>query len=566
MKSFNLCKMAFLMLMSSISMTAVAGITEYTLVLERQPVNITGKTVHKLLINNSLPGPVLEFTEGDEAVIHVSNKLDETSSLHWHGLLLPASMDGVPGLAGFHGIAPGETYTYRFNIRQQGTYWYHAHSNGQEQDGLYGAIVIKPHHKDSVQTDRDYVIVLSDFHQQDADDIIANLKLSSEYYQYNRRTLTDLLGDIGEQGTAPALSNSAMWGKMRMLPTDIADVSGYTFLMNGKSPDQNWTGLFLSGERVRLRFINASAMTFYDIRIPGLLMTVVSADGQPVESVQVDEFRFGAAETYDVIVTPKDDRTYTLVAESIDRSGFALGTLAPRTGMIGPVPKARARPLLTMADMPHTSETSTVAAMDHAAMGHVMPDAGVDFVTGVPGSGWTQTGAPAEATTLAYTDLRYLQTQTDVRPPTRDIEIRLGGNMDRYLWTLNGKKYSQSPAPIDLKFGERVRLKFVNDTMMAHPMHLHGMFVQLENGQPANKLPNKHTVIIAPGDSYSVLLTANEPGEWAIHCHLQFHSMTGMMGKVIVAVAADNNDIQTKTKPPVQPDTELNVEELKHVH
>jgi FtsP/CotA-like multicopper oxidase with cupredoxin domain len=280
----------------------------------------------------------------------------------------------------------------------------------------------------------------------------------------------------------------------------------------------------------------------------------------------VDEFRFGVAETYDVIVTPQADRAYTLVAESIDRSGFALGTLAPHAGMIGPVPEPRARALLTMADMPHITETNTAAEMAHAAMGHVMPDAGSDYVTGVPGSGWVQTGAPADASILAYTDLRYLQTQTDVRPPARDIEIRLGGNMNRYLWTLNGKKYSQDPAPINLRFGERVRLKFVNDTMMAHPMHLHGMFVQLENGQPANKLPNKHTVIIAPGDSYSVLLTADEPGEWAIHCHLQFHSMAGMMGKVIVAVADDNEMTGTGSKTPSLPDTGVKQEEHQHVH
>lgn len=294
-------------------------------------------------------------------------------------------------------------------------------------------------------------------------------------------------------------------------------------------------------------------------------MTVVTADGQPVEPVQVDEFRFGVAETYDVIVTPEADKAYTLVAESTDRSGFALGTLAPREGMAGPTPEPRPRPLLTMADMPHATETDpSAAATDHAAMGHVMPETTADYVTGVPGSGWMQSGAPADATTLAYTDLRYLQTQTDTRTPERDIEIRLGGNMERYLWTLNGRKYSQDPAPINLRYGERVRLRFVNDTMMAHPMHLHGMFVQLENGQPPDKLPNKHTIIIAPGDSYSVLLTADEPGEWAIHCHLLFHSMTGMMGKVVVAVAEDVN--QPATVAPAMPGNETRQVEPQHVH
>lgn len=523
---------------------------EYSLTIARESVNITGNTVEKITVNGTIPGPTLRFTEGEDVTIHVTNKMDEDTSIHWHGLLLPDEMDGVPGFGGFPGIKPGETFTYRFKIRQDGTYWYHAHSMGQEQDGHYGSIVIKPKGKDPVQADRDYVVLLSDFHDEDSDTIMANLKMSSEYYQYARRTVGDFFEDAKERGFGKAWDNALMWGKMRMLPTDLSDVTGYTFLTNGKTPEQNWTGIFKPGERVRLRFINASAMSFYDVRIPGLKMQVVSSDGQNVEPVPVDEFRFGVAETYDVIVTPKEDKAFTIVAEPIDRTGFALGTLAPREGMRGDMPQARERALLTMADMGMSHEGHDMGGMDqaamghnmggmdhskmdHAAMGHAMPSQeSMDKMA--EESGWAKAGTPPGDKALSYADLRYLGIQDDVRPPEREILVRLGGNMERYIWTINGRKYADS-GPINLNYGERVRLKFVNDTMMAHPMHLHGMFVQLENGQPAEKLPNKHTVIVPPGQSYSVLLTADEAGEWAFHCHLLYHMMAGMMNKVVVA-------------------------------
>lgn len=517
---------------------------EYSLTIAREAVNITGTSVKKITVNGTIPGPTLRFQEGEEVTIHVTNKLDEDTSVHWHGLLLPGEMDGVPGFNGFPGIKPGETFTYRFKIRQDGTYWYHAHSMGQEQDGHYGSIVITPMGKDPVQADRDYVVLLSDFHNQDSWDIMSNLKMSSEYYQYARRTVGDFFGDAKERGFGKAWENTKMWGEMRMLPTDLSDVTGYTFLVNGKTPEQNWTGIFKPGERVRLRFINASAMSFYDVRIPGLKMQVVSADGQNVEPVPVDEFRFGVAETYDVIVTPKEDKAYTIAAEPIDRTGFALGTLAPREGMRGEIPQSRPRALLTMADMGMDhgsmdmsgmdhSQMNHDMPMDHAAMGHAMPsDESMNKI--VEESGWAKAGTPPGDKALSYADLRYLGIQKDTREAEREILVRLGGNMERYIWTINGKKYADS-GPINLNYGERVRLKFVNDTMMAHPMHLHGMFVQLENGQPAEKLPNKHTVIVPPGQSYSVLLTADEPGEWAFHCHLLYHMMAGMMNKVIVA-------------------------------
>jgi CopA family copper-resistance protein len=439
---------------------AVYAITsEYRLTIEHQPVAIRGNTVEKITINGSFPGPTLRFREGDDAIIHVTNKMDKDTSVHWHGVLLPDSMDGAPGFGGFEGIKPGETFTYRFRIRQNGTYWYHAHSGGQEQDGLYGSIVISPDGEDPVKADREYVILLSDYMDEDAADIMSNLKKSAEYYQYNRRTVGDFFADVRRKGFSRAWEDAKMWGKMRMLPTDLADVTGYTFLVNGKTPDQNWTGLFKKGESVRLRFINASAMSLFDVRIPGLKLTIVAADGQNVEPLKVDEFRFGIAETYDMIVTPEEEKAYTIVAEPIDRTGFALATLAPREGMRGELPVQRPRSLLTMADMGMSHQDHDVRGMDHSATGHDMPMSGIsDFETGVPGSGWAETGAPTGTRVLAYKDLRYLGIQKDTRPPEHEVEIRLGGNMKRYIWTINGKKYSESE-PIHLQYGERVRLK-----------------------------------------------------------------------------------------------------------
>jgi FtsP/CotA-like multicopper oxidase with cupredoxin domain len=494
----------------------------YHLDIARETVNITGTPVeNKITVNGGIPGPTLRFTEGENVVVTVTNHTREDTSVHWHGLLLPGEMDGVPGLNGFPGIKPGETFTYRFKIRQAGTYWYHAHSLAQEQEGHYGSLVIKPKGKDPVQADRDYVVLLSDFTHEPADNILNNLKKDSGYYNYNKRTLGDFLDDAKKTDLNSALKDRMDWGEMRMSPTDLADVSGYTFLVNGKTPAQNWTGIFKPGERVRLRFINASAMSIYDVRIPGLKMKVVQADGKNIEPVPVNEFRFGIAETYDVIVEPKENKAYTIVAEPIDRTGFALATLAPREGMRGEMPQQRRRSLLTMADMgmahggEHASHTSGMSAEEMR-------------------SGWADADTPPGHKALDYKDLRYLGTQKETDAPEREVLVTLGGNMERFIWTINGKKFEES-GPIHLEYGERVRLKFINETMMAHPMHLHGMFVQLENGQPAEKLPNKHTVIVPPGQSYSVLLTANEPGEWAFHCHLLYHMLGGMMTKVVVA-------------------------------
>ena len=515
--------------MMILSGPAHARTSEYNLTIERQSVNITGKPVEKITVNGSIPAPTLRFTEGDDVVINVTNNMDEPSSIHWHGLILPGEMDGVPGFNNFPGIKPHSTFTYRFKIKQTGTYWYHAHSMGQEQDGLYGSIIAAPAGTDPIRTDRDYVIVLSDFTDEESDDVMANLKMSSDYYNVARRTVGDFFDDAKSKGFSKAWKDAKDWGNMRMSPTDLADVSGYTFLINGKTPDQNWTGLFKPGERVRLRFINASAMSIYDVRIPGLKMNVVQSDGQNIEPLKVDEFRFAPAETYDVVVTPQDDKAYTIAAEPIDRTGFALGTLATIDGMCGEIPVQRPRALLTMGDM----------GME-----------GMEDMTMTPEdmkSGWVDTGKAKGDVALNYKDLRYAGIQKDTRDAERTIDVRLGGNMERYIWTINGKKFMDAE-PIHLKYGERVRLNFTNETMMAHLMHLHGMFVQLENGQPAEKLPNKHTVIVPPGQSYSVLLTADEVGEWAFHCHLLYHMMSGMMTKVVVA-KLDAADVPIQNQP-----------------
>lgn len=510
-----------------VSPSAYANTVEYNLTVERLPVNITGTPVEKVTVNGTIPAPTLRFTEGDEAVIHVTNKMNVGTSVHWHGLILPGAMDGVPTFNGFPGIMAGETFTYRFPLKQTGTYWYHAHSGAQEQDGLYGSIIVDPKGKDPIQAERDYIVVLSDFIAEDGDEVMSNLKMASDFYANHRLTLGDFFKDVEKRGFDKAWTDAKNWGEMRMARTDMADVSGYIFLTNGKSPEQNWTGLFTPGERVRLRFINASAMSFFDVRIPGLKMSVVQSDGQDVEPVQVDEFRFAPAETYDVIVIPQDSKAYTIAAESVDRSGFAIGTLATSEGQRGAIPQPRERALLTMADM------------DMEQMMKDDPD--MEMTPADMISGWAKAGTPDDDKALSYADLRYAGVQKDTRQPERTIDVKLGGNMERFIWTINGKKFSDAE-PLRLRYGERVRLKFTNETMMAHPMHLHGMFVQLENGQPAEKLPNKHTVIVPPGGSYSVLVTADQPGEWAFHCHLLYHMMSGMMNKVVVA-KFDSNDM-----------------------
>ncbi len=474
----------------------------YNLEIKKQDVFVTGKAVEALTINGQIPGPTLQFSEGEDVEIHVKNSMDETTSIHWHGILLPPEMDGVPGLGGFKGIAPQETFTYKFKIRQAGTYWYHAHSNLQEQRGVYGAIVI------AARPDpNDHVILLSDFSEETPQQILANLKLDSGYYNYRKRTFGDFFSDAKKYGFFATLKDRSMWGEMRMDATDLSDVSKYHFLVNGKNTDENWTAIFKKNQPVRLRFVNASAMTFFDVSIPHLKMKLIEADGQRVRPLAIHEFRIAPAETYDVIVEPKENQAYTIFAESLDRTGYARATLAPRLGMSGEIPKMRARTVLNMADM------------------------GMDHEENSGAKGWADASTPLGNKALSYADLISLKPQKDLRQPIREITFNFGGSMNRYIWTINGEKF---PAPTRVKFGERLRLKFINDTMMAHPVHLHGMFMQLENGQKMQWLPNKHTVIVPPGQSISALLTADEAGEWSFHCHLLYHMASGMMSSVTV--------------------------------
>ncbi|KCX14827.1 copper resistance system multicopper oxidase [Acinetobacter sp. 1264765] len=555
----------------------MAAVKEYDLTIAEQTVNITGKPLKRITVNGKFVAPLLEFEEGDDAVIRVHNKLkNQDSSIHWHGLILPGIMDGVPGFNQFDGIAPNKTYEYKFKVRQNGTYWYHSHSKGQEQDGLYGPLVIYPKNKVPLsageKADRDYVVLLSDFHNSTSGQIMSNLKKEADYYQNRRETVFDVFKQIKKDGLKATWQDRSMWNQMRMLKTDMSDVTKYTFLMNGKTPEQNWTGNFKAGEKVRLRFINASAMSLFDVRIPNLKMTVVSADGQPVKPVPVDEFRIGTAETYDVIVEPKQ-ANYQIEAESIDRSGFSIGTLHDEnTSLVKSttMPTPRPRALLTMEDMGMDHDMSSMKGMDHdmssmkgmdhdmssmkgmdhdmssmKGMDHDMPSktvssSGSDQVV----YGWANASTPAGLKALQYSDLQSLTPQKDTRAPEREIEIRLGGNMERYIWTINGKKFNETE-PFKVKYGERIRLKFVNDSMMAHPMHLHGMFMQLENGQDPSNMPNKHTVIVPPGKTVTTLLTADELGEWAIHCHLLYHMSAGMMNKLIVA-NVDSNSTYSK--------------------
>ena len=585
---------------------AGAVAAEYELTVDRVEIDTGDFTRTGVGFNGASPGPVLRFREGEEVTIRVTNNLSESTSIHWHGLILPFEQDGVPGIS-YPGIAAGETFTYRFPIVQSGTYWFHSHTGFQEPDGAYGAIVIEPKEPEPYAWDREYVVQLADAHPHSGDRIMRNLKMMPDYYNRKQRTLFDFFDDAEEKGFDAALADREAWGDMRMMPTDIEDLQGFTPLINGKGPEQNWTGLFRPGERVRLRFINSSAMTYFDVRIPGLEMTVVQADGNEVQPVAVDEFRIAVAETYDVIVEPKDDRAYTIFAESMGRTAYARGTLAPREGMAAEVPQLRDAPLLTMADMGMNHEGMDHGGMDHAAMGHgtakpeamdhskmghgtpepeamdhskmdhaamghgtakpeamdhskmdhaamghgtakpeamdhskmdhaAMGHGGASAESGpdpfyAPGSGLAPEAADG-GKFLSYADLKARAPLYPDREATREIELKLTGNMERYMWSINGVKYGDAE-PIRLQYGERVRFKFVNTTMMTHPMHLHGMWSILDNGS-GEWNPVKHVVSVAPGTTVYMETEVDAPGQWAFHCHLSYHADSGMFRKVIV--------------------------------
>jgi len=557
---------------------------DFDLFIGETPVNITGAARTAMTINGSLPGPILRWREGETVTLRVRNRLKEDTSIHWHGIILPANMDGVPGLS-FHGIAPDGMYEYKFKVNQNGTYWYHSHSGLQEQVGVYGALVIDAKEPEPFSYDRDYVVLLSDWTDENPTRVLAKLKKQSDYYNQHKRTVGDFIDDVSEMGWSAAVADRKMWAEMKMSPTDLADVSGYTYtyLMNGQAPNGNWTGIFKPGEKIRLRFINASAMTYFDVRIPGLKMTVVAADGLHVKPVSVDEFRIAVAETYDVIVEPDSEQAYTVFAQSMDRTGYARGTLAVQEGLSAPVPSPDPRPLIAMGDMgmDHGSmggmdhgnmvgmDQGNMAGMDHGSMQGGMAGmdhsqmAGMDHsnMAGMAGMAGNMQAHPASETNnplvdmqtmtpthklddpgiglrdngrrvLTYSDLRSTFPDPDGREPSRTIELHLTGHMEKFSWSFDGIKFSDAE-PLRLKYGERVRITLVNDTMMTHPIHLHGMWSDLEDAN-GNFLVRKHTIDMPPGSKRSYRVTADALGRWAYHCHLLLHMETGMFREVRV--------------------------------
>ena len=562
---------------------AVLTGTEFNLEIGESPVNFTGNPRMATTVNSSLPAPTLRWREGDTVTIRVKNRLQEATSIHWHGIILPFQMDGVPGIS-FTGIAPGETFTYRFKVEQSGTYWYHSHSGMQEATGVYGAIIIDPAETDPIRADREYVVQLSDWTDEDPMRVLAKLKTQGDYYNYNQPTAVDFFRDASRDGLKAAIDKRKMWNEMRMSPTDLADLSAnvLTYLMNGTTPAGNWTGLFRPGERIRLRFINGAANTFYDVRIPGLQLTVVQADGVNVEPVTVDEFRFGPGETYDVLVQPKDD-TYTVYAQAMDRTGYARGTLATRAGLEAPVPALDPVEWLTMADMMGAmgggmagmshgaAGQSSMSGMDHGAMagmnhgsmqgmnhaGMASMDHGAMAAAGAstqvrharteygpsidmrvdmprtnlddPGIGLRNNGRRV----LTLSDLHTVGGAMDPRGAEREIELHLTGNMERYAWSFDGVEYGKS-TPVHFRYGERVRVILHNDTMMTHPMHLHGMWSELE-APDGSFQARRHTIPVQPAQRISFLVTADALGRWAWHCHLMLHMDAGMFREVVVA-------------------------------
>ncbi len=540
--------------------------TEFDLTIAHTRVNITGTEKMATTINGTVPGPTLHWREGDTVTIRVKNLLPGETSLHWHGIILPYQMDGAPQIS-FNGIAPGETFTYRFKVQQSGTYWYHSHSEMQEQTGLYGAIIIDPAAPEPIQSDRDYVVLLSDWTDEDPMDVFAKLKKESAYYNFNQPAAIDFFQDVAGEGFQSAFEKRHMWNMMRMNRTDLSDISAatYTYLVNGHSSTDNWLGLFRPGEKIRLRFINASAQSFFDVRIPGLKMTVVQADGQNVEPVTVDEFRIGLAESYDVIVTP-DESAYTIFAQAMDRTGYVRGTLATQSGLSAPVPVLDKPEPLTMTDMmgamDHDMTSMSHNNMSHDHMDHSthamhnmegMADAhkakvvqvhhaSTEFGASVdmrvdtprtnlddPGIGLRNNGRRV----LTYSDLRTIGGALDIREPTREIELHLTGNMERYAWSFDGLGYGQSK-PIHFRYGERLRVILVNDTMMAHPVHLHGMWSELESPD-GHFQARKHTVVVQPAQRVTFLVTADALGRWPWHCHLFYHMHAGMFREVVVS-------------------------------
>ncbi|HVI57158.1 MAG TPA: copper resistance system multicopper oxidase [Luteibacter sp.] len=507
--------------------------------IRQAAVDFTGRARTAVTVNGGVPGPILRWREGESITLRVRNQLDTVSSIHWHGLVLPFDQDGVPGLS-FDGIPARGEFTYRFPVKQSGTYWYHAHSRFQEQSGLYGAIVIAPKDGERHAVDREHVILISDWTDEDPERVYARLRSRSDFYNYGQPTVADFLRDAHAKGVGDAMAMRRMWNRMRMNPTDLADVSGatYTYLVNGSAPAGNWTGLFRPGERVRLRLINGSSNSIFDLRIPGLRLSVVAADGQDVEPVMVDELRLSAAETYDVIVEPRENRAYTIFAQSIDRSGFARATLAPQHGMRADVPALDPRPRLAMRDMMGSMADDSGDGGDRVMAHHASTEygPGVDMRVDMPRSNLDDPGVGLRERShrvLTYADLHTIGGPLDTRAPGRTIELHLTGNMDRFAWSFDGVKYSAA-TPVHFRRGERLRLRLVNDTMMNHPIHLHGMWSEVESPDGAFQV-RKHTVNVQPAQQVTYAVTADNPGRWAYHCHMLYHMEAGMFREVVVS-------------------------------
>ncbi len=559
---------------STLNATRPEGID---LVLERRPLLVGGKAGSAITLNGSFPGPVIRMTEGQDALIRVHNRMDESTSIHWHGLIVPTDMDGVPGIS-FKGIAPGETFTYGFRVRQNGTYWYHSHTGLQEQLGHYGQLILEPAEPDPVAYDVEYPIVLSDWMFENPHAALHKLKTIEGYFNFQRPTVANVDEQMEATGDSlgEVLKKRWKWRSMRMDPTDIADITGviYTYLMNGHAAYENWTAVARPGQKVRLRIANTSTMTYYDFRIPGLPMTVVQADGQNIKPVETDELRIAVAETYDVVVTLPENRAYTLFAETMDRSGYTRGTIAPRAGMSAEVPPPRRRPMLTMKDMGMTpgmkmnggGKMDDMKAMKHETMPMVSEQAGPLPTSNLPKrimhgpdhhgpgsivmtmSAFRRLDEPGLGLghdgrrVLTYSQLRCLKTPPDRRPPTRQFDLHLTGNMNKFIWGFDGKKFSESDM-IRFVYGERLRINMINDTMMAHPIHLHGMLMDLYAGEDYAANPRKHTVNVQPAELLTVDITANAPGKWAFHCHLLFHMEAGMFRTVAVVRSLEGGPI-----------------------
>jgi len=526
--------------------------TEFNLRIAETAVNFTGSPRMATTVNGSLPGPTLRWREGDTVTIKVSNHLRTFASIHWHGMILPYQMDGVPGVS-FPGIAPGETFTYRFKVQQSGTYWYHSHSGFQEQTGLYGTIIIEPAAGETIRADREHVVQLSDWTDEDPMVVFAKLKKQSDYYNFIEPTMMDFFRDEAELGLSAAVGKRRMWNQMRMSPTDLADISAYTYtyLMNGMTPRGNWTGLFSPGETVRLRFISSGTQSFFDVRIPGLKMTVVHVDGQDIDPVTVDEFRCGPAETYDVLVTPQDE-AYTIFAQSMDRTGYARGTLSSRPGLVAPVPELEQPQWLAMTDMMgamaqggmQSAMNKMSGGRDRMSMGAMVParharteyGPSVDMRVDMPRTNLDDPGVGLRHNgrrVLTYADIHTLGGALDSRVPEREIELHLTGNMERYTWSLDGLEFGKS-TPVHFRHGERLRVILHNDTMMTHPMHLHGMWSELESPD-GHFLARRHTISVQPAQRVSFRVSADALGRWAWHCHLLYHMEAGMFREVVVA-------------------------------